>query len=59
MNEQTKILFALYQLENIHCLIQGNEYEKFIASHLISIEVELKRQLSLLTNTSLYSKISE
>jgi len=46
MNEQTKILLALQQIDNLTELLIDNEYQKFLYSHLISIQVELKRQLS-------------
>jgi hypothetical protein len=46
MTEQTKLILALMQIDNLTSLLEGNEYQKFIHSHLISIQVELKRQLS-------------
>jgi|688.fasta_scaffold492010_4 hypothetical protein len=52
MNDQTKFIFALMQIENISNLITGNEYERFFASHLIPIKVELERQLTNLTHSS-------
>lgn len=52
MDQKSKLLFALIQLENIASLIQGNEYETFLNSHLIEIDVELKRQLTNLTHSS-------
>ena len=58
MNEKTLIL-ALHQIENLISLLTDNEYETYFHSHLIPIQVELQRQLSLLTNTSSYSKIEE
>jgi hypothetical protein len=48
MNEQIKLSFALMQIENLTSLLKGNEYEKFLYSHLISIQIELQRQLSFL-----------
>lgn len=56
MDQKSKLLFALMQLENIASLVQGNQYEQFINSHLIEIDVELKRQL---TNLNHSSKIKE
>ena len=44
------LLLALQQVENIVNLVEGNEYEKFFNSHLISLQCELKRQLSLKNN---------
>jgi hypothetical protein len=56
MNEQTKLILALMQIDNLTSLIEGNEYQKFLYSHLISIQVELQRQL---TNLNHSSKIKE
>ena len=33
------------QIDNLINLLEGNEYQKFMYSQLISIEIELKRQL--------------
>ena len=52
MNEQTKLILALMQIENLTHLIEGNEYQKYLYSHLISIQVELQRQLTNLTHSS-------
>ena len=46
MNQTSKLLFALQQTENIISLVQGNEYEKFLTSHLSPIIYELQRQLT-------------
>jgi len=54
VNDQTKLILALMQIENLTSLFQGNEYEKFLYGHLISIQVELQRQL---TKTQHSSKI--
>jgi hypothetical protein len=45
MNEQTKLIFALMQIDNLTSLLEGNEYQDFLYSKLISLQVELKRQL--------------
>jgi hypothetical protein len=47
MNDKTKILLALQQIENIAKLVQGNCYEGFFSSHLLPIRFELERQLVL------------
>ncbi len=52
MNQSTKILFALMQIDNITSLIEGNEYQKFLYSHLISIQIELQRQLTNLKHST-------
>lgn len=46
MDEQTKLILALQQVYNLTELFKGNEYEKHLTSNLITIEVELQRQLS-------------
>ena len=56
MNQTTKLLFALQQVEGISKLMKGNEYESFIASHLFPILYELNRQL---TNLKQSSKMKE
>jgi len=45
MTDKTDLVLALQQIENLTSLLEGNEYQKFLYGHLISIEVELKRQL--------------
>jgi hypothetical protein len=54
MKDKAKIILALKQVENIASLIEGNEYEQYLVSKLISIKVELERQL---TNLSVHSRI--
>ena len=46
MDDKTKLILAQMQINNLVELLKGNEYEKFLCSKLISIDVELKRQLS-------------
>jgi hypothetical protein len=46
MNDKTKLILALMQIDNLTNLLEDNEYQKFLYSHLISVQVELKRQLS-------------
>jgi hypothetical protein len=46
MDDKTKFILALLQIENISNLMKDNEYEHFMVSHLIPLEVEIKRQLS-------------
>jgi len=50
MDERTKLLLALQQVENIVNLTSGNEYERYIYSKLISVKCELERQLSNLNH---------
>lgn len=51
MNEQTKLTLALIQIDNLTSLTKGNEYQSFLYSHLISIQIELQRQLTNLTHS--------
>ena len=52
MNEQTKLILALMQIDNLTQLIDGNEYQKFLYGHLVSVRVELQRQLTNLSHSS-------
>ena len=56
MDEQTKLILALHQVEGITELTKDNPYKQFIFMHLNSIKYELERQLTNLTTTS---KINE
>ena len=46
MNEQTKLILALQQIDNLTNLLEGNEYQDFLYSKLISTRIELQRQLN-------------
>ena len=46
MTSKTDLILALQQVENITNLLQGNEYERFMNGHLMSVKIEIKRQLS-------------
>jgi hypothetical protein len=46
MNEQTKLIFAIMQIDNLTSLLDGNEYKDFLYSKLISTRIELQRQLN-------------
>ena len=59
MDEKTKLHLALMQTNNILSLIQGNQYEQFMKNKLISLQVEMNRQLSLLTSSKQYHRIEE
>ena len=54
MDEQTKLILAIYQVENIIELIKDNEYRQYMFMHLNPVYYELKRQL---TNQSIADKI--
>jgi hypothetical protein len=46
MNEKTKLLLALQQINNLSHLFEENEYQNYLCGHLIQLQVELKRQLN-------------
>jgi hypothetical protein len=52
MKQESKLIFALQQIDNITSLVEGNEYQSFLYGHLISLRVELSRQLTNLTHSS-------
>lgn len=52
MNENTKLILALLQIENLISLLQQNPYQQYLHSHLIQIKVELNRQLTNLTHST-------
>lgn len=56
MKENTKLILSLMQVENLTSLLEGNEYQQFLYSHLISIQFELKRQLTNLSHSSTIKK---
>ena len=56
MKQETKLLFALSQVEGIAKLMKGNEYEQYLNTFLIPVNVELNRQL---TNLKQSSRITE
>lgn len=49
MNNKTKLILALMQIDNINNLMKENEYEHFMVSHLIPLKVEMERQLNNMT----------
>jgi hypothetical protein len=53
MNKQLKLILGLQQIDNLTSLLEGNEYQQFLYSHLISVEVELKRQLTNIPQSSI------
>jgi len=59
MTEEVKLHLALMQTNNIISLIEGNEYEQFMKNKLITLQVEINRQLSVLTNNKKSSTIKE
>ena len=51
MKPEMKLLLALQQIDNLAELLNGNEYEKYLDYLLIQIQVELQRQLTILTHS--------
>lgn len=49
MNEKERLLIALQQINNITQLVEDNKYRDYIYHNLLTIEVELQRQLTNLT----------
>ena len=47
MNEQTKLILASYQVDNLLSLLKGNPYENYMCGKLYGIKYELERQISL------------
>tara|TARA_B100000287_G_scaffold392928_1_gene405710 strand:+ start:817 stop:1011 length:195 start_codon:yes stop_codon:yes gene_type:complete len=45
MNKRTKLVFALEHIAHLHDLIEDNEWEEHLKESLITMEVELERQL--------------
>ena len=52
MNQITNLILALQQIDNLTSLLEGNEYQSFLYSHLIQMKVELNRQLTNIQHTA-------
>jgi len=52
LNQETKLILGLQQIENLNALIVDNEYQKYLHLHLTIIQVELQRQLTNLKHSS-------
>ncbi len=46
MTDKLKLILALDQIDSLTGLLEGNEYQDFLYGHLISLQTELRRQLS-------------
>jgi hypothetical protein len=46
MNDKTKLILAMMQIDNLTELLKGNQYQDFLYSKLISTRIELQRQLN-------------
>ena len=56
MDEQTKLILASYQVDNLIMILKGNPYENYMCGKLYGIKYELRRQL---TNLDQSTKITE
>ncbi len=59
MDQRTKLILALQQVDNISELLKEGPYAGFFSSHLLPIRFEIERQLHCLTGQSKYTKITE
>jgi hypothetical protein len=59
MDEKTKLILALQQVENIRNLLNDGQYAGFFSSHLLPIKFEIERQLCNLTGYNKYTKMKE
>tara|TARA_B100000902_G_scaffold394131_1_gene449799 strand:+ start:2409 stop:2585 length:177 start_codon:yes stop_codon:yes gene_type:complete len=50
MDEKTKLIIALMQVDNLVKLTDDNHWKNYIYGHLNSVYVELERQLTLVIN---------
>tara|TARA_B100001287_G_scaffold28298_1_gene20305 strand:- start:473 stop:646 length:174 start_codon:yes stop_codon:yes gene_type:complete len=47
MNKQTKLMYALEHIDHLYDLIEENEDEEQLKEHLIYMDSELTKQMSL------------
>ena len=47
MNKQTKLMYALEHIDHLYDLIEENEDEQELKEHLIYMDSELTKQMSL------------
>jgi hypothetical protein len=47
MTSKLNLILALQQVENIGNLVRKNNYEAFFTSHLLPIQYEIQRQITL------------
>lgn len=59
MDQKTKLILALQQVENVFELMKDNQYAGFVSSHVIPLKFEIERQLSCLTAKCNSSKIKK
>ena len=44
MTEKQKLILAMMQIDSLLRLLEGNEYQQYLYSSLITMKIELKRQ---------------
>jgi|TARA_B100000900_G_C20210308_1_gene565541 hypothetical protein len=54
MNDHTKLILALQQIDNVISLTKNNIWEEYMLRHLSVVKYELERQL---TNLKQFDKI--
>jgi len=59
MNQESKLIIAQMQIDNLLNLTKDGQYSAFISSHLLPVKYELQRQYHLLTSTKHYHRIEE
>ena len=47
MNKQTKLMYALEHIDHLYDLIEENEDEEELKEHLIYLDSELTKQMSI------------
>tara|TARA_R100000773_G_C4166843_1_gene82234 strand:+ start:90 stop:263 length:174 start_codon:yes stop_codon:yes gene_type:complete len=47
MNKQTKLMYALEHIDHLYDLIEDNEDEEQLKEHLIYMDSELTKQMSI------------
>jgi len=47
MNKQTKLMYALEHIDHLYDLIEDNEDEEQLKEHLIYLDSELTKQMTL------------
>ena len=52
MTDETKILLALQQIDNVMELVKGNNWEIFFSRQLLPAHYELRRQLTCLQHSA-------
>jgi hypothetical protein len=57
MDDQTKLILAHMQVENIRNLLNDGPYAGFFTSHLLPVKYEIERQLCNLTGYNKYTKM--